>query len=130
MRSTLCGYIFRTEGVPAIKSLSLTDIDLSCATPVQMLDLHKSTEGDAKTRLLPYTREADLALIRAAFSQTSFLRGLPETNYSALRVGPSRFVHLGHPLRCSGPFLALPCRSPLILRRVHPESCRSRDGPR
>jgi hypothetical protein len=50
---------FRTEIAPSIKSLSLTDIDYSCATPVKMLDLNEATEGDVKAQLLPYTREAN-----------------------------------------------------------------------
>jgi choloylglycine hydrolase len=79
---------FRTEIAPTIKSLSLTDIDFSCATPVKMLDLNEATEGDVRARLLPYTREANLALIRTAFSQTVFLRGLPDKELDRVASRP------------------------------------------
>ena len=81
---------FRTEAAPAIKSLSLADIEFSCATPVQMLDLHEPTKGDVKERLLSYTREGNLALIRAAFSQTGFLRGLPESELQRVASWPEQ----------------------------------------
>jgi hypothetical protein len=83
---------FRTEIAPSIKSLSLTDIDYSCATPVKMLDLNEATEGDVKAQLLPYTREANfnLALIRTAFSQTSFLRGLPDKELDRVASRPEQ----------------------------------------
>ena len=81
---------FRTEIAPTIKSLSLTDIDFSCATPVQMLDLNDLTGGDVKAQLLPYTREANLALIRTAFSQTGFLRGLPDKELDRVASWPEQ----------------------------------------
>ena len=69
---------FRTEAPSSINTLSLAGIDFSCAAPVLMLGLHAPVDGDVRARLRTYSRDANLALIRETFAQTSFLRGLPD----------------------------------------------------
>jgi penicillin V acylase-like amidase (Ntn superfamily) len=81
---------FRTTAAPAIKMLTLDDLDFSCVAPVLMLDLHEPAEGDATALLKPYARDANLALIRETFAQTGFLRGLPEVDLQRVASWPEK----------------------------------------
>jgi penicillin V acylase-like amidase (Ntn superfamily) len=83
---------FRSPTAASIKSLSLADVDFSCTTPVLVLDVHESEGGDVGGRLHPYTREANLKLIRGSYSQTSFLRGLSEQELEQIATRPERGV--------------------------------------
>jgi penicillin V acylase-like amidase (Ntn superfamily) len=89
---------FRSATAPAIKSLSLRNLDFSCATPVLVQDLHQAVGGDASARFRPYSRDANLNLIRASWSQTSFLRGLPEQELERVAARPER-SHCVAPVR-------------------------------
>lgn len=81
---------FRSPAAAAIKSLSLADVDFSCTTPVQMLDVHETEGGDVRGRLQAYSREVNLKLIRGSYSQTSFLRGLSEQELEQIASRPER----------------------------------------
>jgi len=81
---------FRTEAASSIKTLSLAGIDFSCAAPVLMLDLHAPVDGDVRARLRTYSRDANLALIRETFAQTSFLRGLPDKELERVASWPEQ----------------------------------------
>jgi penicillin V acylase-like amidase (Ntn superfamily) len=81
---------FRSQVANAIKSLSLMDVDFSCTTPIQMLDVHHIEGGDVKGRLQPYSRQVNLDLIRNSYSQTSILRGLSEQDLEQIAARPER----------------------------------------
>lgn len=81
---------FRTEAAPAIKTLTLADLDFSCAAPVLMLNLHDPPAGDVRARLQPYSRDANLALIRETFAQTGFLQGLSEMQLERVASWPEK----------------------------------------
>jgi penicillin V acylase-like amidase (Ntn superfamily) len=83
---------FRSPIAASIKSLSLADLDFSCTTPLQVLDVHESKGGDVAGRLQPYSREANLKLIRGSYSQTSFLRGVSEQELEQIAARPDRGV--------------------------------------
>lgn len=68
---------FRTQRNSQIKHLSLEGLDFSCGSPVLVLDLHQNQPGDARAQLTPYSRDANLALIRSSYGQTSFLARTP-----------------------------------------------------
>ena len=81
---------FRTEAASSINTLSLAGIDFSCAAPVLMLDLHAPVDGDVRARLRTYSRDANLALTRETFAQTTFLRGLPDKELERVASWPEQ----------------------------------------
>ena len=67
---------FRTRTHRDVRWLDLDDLVFGCDTPVQRVSLHERHRGDLAPQLRPCTFEANLALVRAAFTQTEFLRGV------------------------------------------------------
>lgn len=55
---------YRSAVNPKIKHLSLADFDLSCETPLLMLDVNAPLEGDVAAAFKPYDHNANLALFR------------------------------------------------------------------
>jgi|SRR5215510_8170686 len=78
---------FRTRGNAKTRTLSLADLDFSCASPVLVLDLG-SGDGDVRPLLAPYSRAENLALIRSSFGQTEFLKGVPQAKLERLAARP------------------------------------------
>lgn len=68
---------FRTRRQPAIKTLSLESLDFSCAKPFLGADVHQPEGGDVRSRLRPYTRADNVALVRSTWAQTGFLKNSP-----------------------------------------------------
>lgn len=79
---------FRTQRNSQIKSLQLASLDFSCGVPVLVIDLHQNQSGDARQQLKPYTREANLALMRASYAQTEFLARTPVSEIVRLAALP------------------------------------------
>ncbi len=69
---------FRTDRLPAIRSLDLTDLDFACPDTVQVLDLGTPVSGDIVEHLVPLTIELNRRLIEFAFGNVRFLRGTPQ----------------------------------------------------
>jgi hypothetical protein len=53
-------------------------MDFSCLNPVQILDLSSRNKGDVTSELCDYTFKANYELIRKSYSETGFLRNIPE----------------------------------------------------
>jgi len=51
---------FHTRTNPEIRSISLTMLDFSCATPTQMLDIHQNLSGDISNNFMDYSHEVNL----------------------------------------------------------------------
>lgn len=79
---------FRTQRNSQIKHLTLASLDFSCGSPVLVLDLHQNLPGDIRAQLKPYTRDANLALIRASFAQTEFLARTPAAELEREAAAP------------------------------------------
>jgi penicillin V acylase-like amidase (Ntn superfamily) len=54
---------FRTRSNGSVRCLDLAALDLTCGTPVQMLDLNADLAGNVADDLVPYSHEAALALL-------------------------------------------------------------------
>ncbi|HKI01384.1 MAG TPA: linear amide C-N hydrolase [Thermoanaerobaculia bacterium] len=67
---------WRTRENRQMRSVTLSAFDLSCATPVRVLDVDEGA-GDMARRFAVYTPAANHNLVASAFSQTEFLAGLP-----------------------------------------------------
>jgi choloylglycine hydrolase len=68
---------FRTRDSSAIKYVDLRAFDLSCATPVTVLDVNAPLAGDVSKRFEDYTYERDRALVEASFRGVPFLAKTP-----------------------------------------------------
>ncbi|MBA7674204.1 hypothetical protein ES703_82411 [subsurface metagenome] len=51
---------FHTKANPEIRSISLTTLDFSCATPVGILDIHQDLSGDISNDFMDYSHEVSL----------------------------------------------------------------------
>lgn len=78
----------RTREQPAIKTLTLADLDFACSAPVQVLDLAVDVAGDVTPYLRDYTVALNVALIRASYRKTEFLANTPEAEVVALSRYP------------------------------------------
>lgn len=54
---------FKTKSQPSRKKLNLAEIDFSCASPMQMMDIHQPKAGDARASLKDFSYEANKALV-------------------------------------------------------------------
>lgn len=60
---------FRTAANRDIRCVSLRDFDLSCTTPVCILDINAQGKGNVFDKFVPYTRKANAKLVRSTFRQ-------------------------------------------------------------
>jgi len=79
---------FRTDRHPAQRTIRLGALDLSCAAPVRLLDVHAALAGDVTARLDPYSAEVNRDLVRRAYRGTSFLRDVPEATLDTIARHP------------------------------------------
>lgn len=79
---------FRTKSTPEVRSINFRQFDFSCGTPVKILDMLADLKGDVTSQFQDYTWEANFNLIKKAFSETSFLKGTPETALDRLSKYP------------------------------------------
>lgn len=79
---------YRTRGNPRIRTLAMSQLDFSCATPVLIVDLAAGGAGDIASSLVPYSREANLRLIRSTFAQTDFLARTPAAELARIAALP------------------------------------------
>jgi choloylglycine hydrolase len=68
---------FRTRSHRAVRWIDLDGLSWECDAPARILPLDAPVAGDAAPFLVEYTPAANLAVVRAAFAGTSFLRDLP-----------------------------------------------------
>ena len=68
---------FRTRDHRSVRTLSLAGLDFACGQPVRVLSLDAKVEGDVARHLVPYTRQINHDLVRAAASKTPFLASTP-----------------------------------------------------
>ena len=69
---------FRTLENQSVRYFSLKSFDLSCATPVKVLDVNVDLSGDITVKFIDYTYQINRDLIRDAFRETYFLSHLPD----------------------------------------------------
>jgi choloylglycine hydrolase len=79
---------FRTKSTPGVRSINFRQFDFSCGTPVKILDMLADLKGDVTGQFQDYSWEANYDLIKKSFSETSFLKGTPETSLYNLSKYP------------------------------------------
>lgn len=83
---------FRTRSHRPVRTLSLANLDFRCGEPVRVLSLDAKVEGDVARRLVPYTRQANLDLVRASASKTPFLAATPPAELERWAAYPEAAV--------------------------------------
>lgn len=79
---------FKTNWGRTERYVRLEDFDLSCRTPVQMLDLLAPGSGDASHAFVAYTRAANRALLQASLTRSAYIQAVPEKIIDALAAHP------------------------------------------
>jgi penicillin V acylase-like amidase (Ntn superfamily) len=79
---------FRTASTPAVRSINFRQFDFSCGTPVKILNMLADLKGDVTSQVQDYTWEANYNLIKKSFSETSFLKGMPEMQLNFMSKYP------------------------------------------
>lgn len=74
---------FRTRENSGIRFFAVDRFDFSCRTPVKILDIAGAGEGDVTGLFSNYSLKANEDLIRRSFSETGFLRSVPESQRRA-----------------------------------------------
>ncbi len=69
---------FKTKANSLLRTISMARFDLSCTTPVKIIDLNGNLSGDISDRFGNYTWQSNKQYIRHAFDSTPFTRGTPE----------------------------------------------------
>lgn len=88
---------FRTDRLPAIRSLDITGLDFACKGPVRVLDLGTPVSGDIFGHLVPYTLEHNCSLIEFAFRNVPFLQGTPQSVLEEQALYPESTLCVGLP---------------------------------
>ena len=81
---------FRTRGLPQVRRLALDDVDFSCEGTAQVLSLQRNVHGNVKDRLVPYSPEANRALVRSSYAGTDFLAEVPRETLDRIASAPER----------------------------------------
>jgi penicillin V acylase-like amidase (Ntn superfamily) len=68
----------KTKSNPSMRFINVNKFNFSCDTPVKILDISTGKEGDVTTLFSDYTYEANYDLICRSFSETEFLKNIPE----------------------------------------------------
>jgi len=83
---------FRTRDHRPVRSLSLADLNFDCGRPVRVLRLDAKVKGDVAQKLVPYTRQINEDLVRAAARKTPFLAQTPTAEIERWAAYPEAAV--------------------------------------
>jgi len=83
---------FRTHDSREIRYVDLAAFDLSCATPVRVLDMNAQLSGDVSKRFEDYTYERNRALVERSFRHVDFLAATPAATLDAIARYPETFA--------------------------------------
>jgi penicillin V acylase-like amidase (Ntn superfamily) len=82
---------FRTLENRAIRLIDLAKLDFSCSAPRLMHDLETKDAGDISGKFEPYSADRNLALVKRAFANTSFLAHVGDDMLQLIARYPDTF---------------------------------------
>lgn len=74
---------FITDENPKRRSIALARLNFDCSAPILTVGVHEGA-GDMTRKLRPYDREKGRALLRRAYSETSFMRDAPASEVDGI----------------------------------------------
>ncbi len=83
---------FRTKSNPAQRYIDMNRFDFVCDTPVMVLDMAAGEGGDVTDLFTAYTFDDNYRLIKASFSETSFLADIPDSVLREIAAYPARLT--------------------------------------
>jgi penicillin V acylase-like amidase (Ntn superfamily) len=81
---------FRTRSNQEIRTLALKDLDFDCSSQVLLLNLMDKQKGDIGKELKPFTKQANLDLIRSTFAQVDFLKNTADLELQRIAALPEQ----------------------------------------
>lgn len=82
---------FRTSANTQIKQVDLSKFDLSCTTPVKVLNINSPQLGDVSQRFIKYSTSINRNLIEQSYRNTPFLADTPESEIDLESKHPETF---------------------------------------
>ena len=74
----LSGVYFRTKEKKGLKHVDLKNIDFQCHSPMLVLDINETGQGDVSNKIRPYHRDINREFIKNALLKTPFIKKAPE----------------------------------------------------
>lgn len=81
---------YRTDQNRAIRWLSFTSFDLSCLSPVQIVDMNAPLTGDLAPHFTDYTSAANIALVNQSYDETPSLRNTSQETRLRYAMHPEK----------------------------------------
>jgi len=78
---------FTTLANRKMRSIDMKEVDFSCKSPAQMVDINAGS-GNIAQSFQPYAMQANRKLIADAFGKTDFLKGIPAQTIDAIAAYP------------------------------------------
>jgi choloylglycine hydrolase len=85
---------FHTRSDSTIRYFDIDAFDFACEMPVQVLTLAVKGSGDVTRFFSPYSYKTNYELIRAAYSQTDFLKDIPDEGVRWMAALPESMICL------------------------------------
>ena len=83
---------FRTFKNKNIRNITVSSLNFSCKTPVQVLDVHEDLSGDVTSKFIDYTQQMHRDFIGKAFKNHVFLRNVPEKELDVISRYPESTI--------------------------------------
>jgi len=81
---------YKTLDSDKIKNIDLVSLDFNCNSPVQMIDINSSIEGNLNTHLTDYTYVANRNLIENSYNGVDFLKNVTEEDKNKTAAYPEK----------------------------------------
>ena len=69
---------FRTKEKKGLKHVDLKNIDFQCHSPMLVLNINETGQGDVSHKIIPYHRDINREFIKNAFLKTPFIKKAPK----------------------------------------------------
>lgn len=83
---------FRTSSSPQLKYLDLPQVNFTCKTSAEILDMNSIEPGNVSKSLRKYTSRINRELVRQSYLQTTFLAGTPASQIEVVARHPETFA--------------------------------------
>jgi hypothetical protein len=69
---------FRTRDNKGLKHVDLKNIDFQCHSPILVLNINETGQGDVSHKIKPYHRDINRDFVKTALLKTPFIKKAPE----------------------------------------------------
>ncbi len=83
---------FKTYDESGIKNIEFARLDFNCSSPVKMIDINSSMEGNVNPFMSEYSSRANRDLIETSYNKVDFLRNIPEDYRNEASAYPEKLT--------------------------------------